>query len=80
MANQRRGRAPWGCLALLITLSIPVRAEEHGAFFGMLRSRDLTPFGFLRLDMRPAHAVNIETHTFAFEAELVKMGTFLISL
>src|SRR2546422_3136813 len=25
--------------------------------FGLLRERDLTPFGFLRLDMRPAHAV-----------------------
>ncbi len=24
---------------------------------GLLRERDLTPFGFLRLDMRPAHAV-----------------------
>src|SRR5258706_8925737 len=25
--------------------------------FGLLRERDLTPFGLLRLDMRPAHAV-----------------------
>jgi hypothetical protein len=55
---------------LLIALAIPAHADEHGAFYRMLRSRDLTPFGFLRLDMRPAHAVNIERHTFAFEAEL----------
>ncbi len=25
--------------------------------YGLLRERDLTPFGFLRLDMRPAHAI-----------------------
>ena len=79
MLNPWRGRAPWGCLALLITLAIPAHAEEHGRFYGMLRSRDLTPFGFLRLDMRPAHAVNIETHTFAFEAELGYQNTWALS-
>ena len=33
----------------------------------MLRERDLSPLGFLRLDMRPAHAVSIEPHSFAIE-------------
>jgi Protein of unknown function (DUF3187) len=42
-----------------------VRADEGGQFYGLLRSRDLTPFGFLRLDMRPAHAVSIEPGTWA---------------
>jgi len=74
-----RRSAPWYCLALLMALAIPAHAEEQGRFYGMLRSRDLTPFGFLRLDMRPAHAVNIETHTFAFEAELGYQNTWALS-
>ena len=40
-------------------------ADEGGQFYGLLRGRDLTPFGSLRLDMRPAHAVAIETGSFA---------------
>jgi len=57
----------------------PAQAQETGRFYGMLRSRDLTPFGFLRLDMRPAHAVSIEKHTFAFEAELGYQNTWALS-
>jgi hypothetical protein len=45
----------------------------------MLRERDLTPFGFLRLDMRPAHAVSIEPHTFAFEMSLGYQNTWALS-
>jgi hypothetical protein len=52
---------------------------SSGRFYGMLRSRDLTPFGFLRLDMRPAHAVSIEPHTFAFETELGYQNTWALS-
>jgi hypothetical protein len=67
----------WCCFALLCA-TVPVEAED-GRFYGMLRSRDLTPFGFLRLDMRPAHAVSIESHTFAFEAELGYQNTWALS-
>jgi Protein of unknown function (DUF3187) len=52
---------------------------EGGRFFGMLRSRDLTPFGFLRLDMRPAHALSIEPGSFAFETELGYQNTWALS-
>jgi len=79
MLNKWRRRAAWCCAGLLVTFAIPAHAEEPGRFYGMLRSRDLTPFGFLRLDMRPAHAVNIETHTFAFEAELGYQNTWALS-
>jgi hypothetical protein len=52
----------------------------HGAEFdGLLRSRDLTPFGFLRLDMLPAHAVRIEPHTWAIEAEVGYQNTWALS-
>ena len=59
----------------------PAQAEEieGGRFYGMLRQRDLTPFGFLRLDMRPAHAMNIEPHSFAFEMELGYQNTWALS-
>ncbi len=69
-------------LALLRRFALPLRAPalaEGGRFYGMLRERDLTPFGFLRLDMRPAHAVSIEPHTFAFEMSLGYQNTWALS-
>jgi hypothetical protein len=51
MKKHWRERA-WCCFALLCA-AVPVEAED-GRFYGMLRSRDLTPFGFLRLDVRAA--------------------------
>ncbi|HEU4781576.1 MAG TPA: DUF3187 family protein [Steroidobacteraceae bacterium] len=72
--------AAWCCFAVALAPVIPAQAEEpQGRFYGMLRSRDLTPFGFLRLDMRPAHAVSIEPRTFAFEAELGYQNTWALS-
>ena len=52
---------------------------EDGPFYGLLRSRDLTSFGFLRLDMRPAHAVSIEKGTWAVELELGYQNTWALS-
>jgi hypothetical protein len=63
------------CIAIFGT---PVNAEG-GRFYGMLRERDLSPFGFLRLDMRPAHALSIEPHTFAFETSLGYQNTWALS-
>jgi hypothetical protein len=57
---------------------VPIGA--HGSdLYGLLRTRDLTPFGFLRLDMRPAHAVTIEPGSWAFEAELGYQNTWALS-
>jgi hypothetical protein len=56
-----------------------VHAEESGQFYGLLRSRDLTPFGFLRLDMRPAHAVSIAPGTWALETEIGYQNTWALS-
>ena len=78
MRKNWRGRTPLLCLALLYAFADPASAAD-GRFYGMLRSRDLTPFGFLRLDMRPAHAISIEPHTFAFEAELGYQNTWALS-
>jgi hypothetical protein len=79
MKNNLARVAAWCCLASAVAIAIPAQAEEPGRFYGMLRSRDLTPFGFLRLDMRPAHAISIESHTFAFEAELGYQNTWALS-
>jgi hypothetical protein len=61
-----------------IAQALPANAEE-GAFFGLLRARDLSPFGFLRLDMRPAHAVSIEPGSWAIETEFGYQNTWALS-
>jgi len=63
-------------IGVLLLVPVQVMASE---FYGLLRSRDLTPFGFLRLDMRPAHAVTVEPGTGAFEAELGYQNTWALS-
>ncbi len=54
-------------------------SQDDGAFYGLLRSRDLSPFGFLRLDMRPAHAVSIAPGSWAIETELGYQNTWALS-
>ncbi len=56
-----------------------VHADDGGQFYGLLRSRDLSPFGFLRLDMRPAHAVSIEPGSWALETEIGYQNTWALS-
>lgn len=72
-----------GALPLVFLLSCSTAwaadSPEDGRFYGMLRSRDLTPFGFLRLDMRPAHAISIEPGSIALEAELGYQNTWALS-
>ena len=73
---------------LAVVLAVPVRAQASQAaetnakpvtHFGLLRVRDLTPFGFLRLDMRPAHAVSIEPGGWAIETEFASQNTWAMS-
>jgi len=66
--------AAFGALAF----SHATQADQQ-QFYGLLRERDLTTFGFLRLDMRPAHAVAIETGTWAVEAGLGYQNTWALS-
>ncbi len=70
------------CLLIATLLAASAAAPslaDDGGFYGLLRSRDLSPFGFLRLDMRPAHAVNIEPGTWAFETEIDYQNTWALS-
>ncbi len=59
-------------------LGSPASAAEN-AFLGLLRARDLTTFGFLRLDMRPAHAIHAPPGTWAIETELAHQNTWALS-
>lgn len=54
-------------------------ADDAGQFYGLLRARDLTPFGSLRLDMRPAHAIAIERGSFVIATELGYQNTWALS-
>lgn len=69
-------RAAAATVAFLVAM--PSSAQE-GMFYGLLRARDVTPFGSLRLDMRPGHAVAIERRTFAIELEVAYQNTWALS-
>jgi hypothetical protein len=78
------------CALLALALAAPAWAQESpdsgGAqepvlrpHYGLLRMRDLTPFGFLRLDMRPAHAVSAPPKSWGVEVELGYQNTWAMS-
>jgi hypothetical protein len=46
---------------------------------GLLRARDLTPFGLLRLDMLPAHTADAKAGTWTFEVQYAYQNTFVMS-
>lgn len=77
----RKSLARYCCRILVLSMASVswVRADDSGQFYGLLRSRDLSPFGFLRLDMRPAHAVSLEPGTWAIETEIGYQNTWALS-
>ena len=68
-------RAAFGIVAML-ALAWPAAGAD---MYGMLPMRDLSPFGFLRLDMRPAHAVLPEPGNWALETEFATQNTWAMS-
>ena len=70
------GRAGLKLIALLALAVAPATAAD---FYGLLGGRDLSPFGFLRLDMRPPHAVSIEPGSWALETEFASQNTWAMS-
>ena len=65
-------------IALLAFAAAPAMATAAD-FYGLLPARDLSPFGFLRLDMRPPHAVSIEPGRWALETEFATQNTWAMS-
>lgn len=46
---------------------------------GLLRARDMTPFGILRLDMLPAHTADALESPWTFELQMGYQNTFVLS-
>jgi hypothetical protein len=57
----------------------PVTVEQQWSHVGLLRARDLTPFGLLRLDMLPAHTADAKPGTWTFELQYAYQNTFVLS-
>ena len=68
--------AALGLAAALTLAAAPASATD---FYGMLPARDLSPFGFLRLDMRPTHAALTEPGKWSFETEFATQNTWAMS-
>src|SRR5215813_1715393 len=71
-------------LASLLGVSLAARAAEPPAehpwfHLGPLRIRDLTPFGILRMDFLPAHAVTATPGTWALELNASYQNTWVLS-
>jgi len=53
--------------------------EQQWSHVGLLRARDLTLFGLLRLDMLPAHTADAEKGTWTLEIQYAYQNTFILS-
>ncbi len=64
---------------VLSAICMPAVAASDSPFFGPLRARDLTPFGYLRLDMRPAYAVSLSPGAWGIETRLAYQNTWAMT-
>lgn len=55
------------------------RVDQGWSHVGLLRARDLTLFGLLRLDMLPAHTADAEVGTWTVEVQYAYQNTFVLS-
>jgi hypothetical protein len=69
----------WHAAIALLAIHTPVVAASDSQFFGLLRARDLTPFGYLRLDMRPSYAGSQSPGEWAIETDLAYQNTWALS-
>jgi hypothetical protein len=70
------------CVSALLGWSSGAVALDGGSpreFFGLLRVRDLTPFGFRRLDMRPSQAAFEPVNQASLEFDLGYQNTWVLS-
>lgn len=58
---------------------VAVRAQDSWENLGLVRTRDLTPFGISRLDFLPAHAVDTDRGALGLEIGLSYQNTYLLS-
>lgn len=53
--------------------------ESAWSHVGLLRARDVSPFGLLRLDMLPAHTADALEGKWTFELQMAYQNTFILS-
>lgn len=53
--------------------------EQSWSHVGLLRGRDLSPFGLLRLDMLPAHTADADAGAWTLEVQMAYQSTFVLS-
>jgi Protein of unknown function (DUF3187) len=53
--------------------------EQQWSHTGLLRGRDMSPFGLLRLDMLPAHTADAAPGSWTFEIQYAYQNTFVSS-
>lgn len=53
--------------------------QQKWSHTGLLRGRDMSPFGLLRLDMLPAHTADAEAGTWTFELQYAYQNTYVLS-
>ncbi len=77
----RRARIGGLACVVLVLVSLPIRAQTEDGWqtLGLLRIRDMTPWGLTRLDMPPAHAVTASSGIFALEMNLSYQNTWALS-
>ena len=66
-------------VGILLVAGAQVAAAQESGFHGLLRGRDLTPFGYLRLDMRPGFAEPGEPGRWTIETDLAYQNTWATS-
>jgi hypothetical protein len=74
----------WIVVAGILTAATPAPsgaepAPDEPEFFGPLRARDLSAFGYLRLDMRPSYAGTLAPGAWAVSSELGYQNTWALS-
>jgi len=68
----------WG-IGMMAALALAATPAVGADVYGMLPSRDLSPFGFLRLDMRPTQATLSEPGNWTIETEFATQNTWAMS-
>jgi hypothetical protein len=75
----RRGLAGLLATTVLALLTAAPAMADGPSFYGLLRARDLTPFGYLRLDMKPGYIGSLEPGTWGVDSEIAYQNTWATS-
>lgn len=69
----------WLAALFLVMFAAPWATAADPGFYGLLRGRDLSPFGYLRLDMRPGFSTPGKPGTWSIETDFAYQNTWATS-